>query len=42
MKLGAERFIVQEDLDDLAVEDASGNLGNRLQTNWNKEGAKKS
>lgn len=42
MKLGAERFIVQEDLDDLAVEDASGNLGNRLQANWNEEGTKKS
>lgn len=37
MKLGAERYIVQEDLDDIAHEDSSGNLGKRLQHYWDKE-----
>lgn len=41
MQLGAQRFIVQEDLDDLTLDDSSGNLGRRLQHYWDKELAMK-
>lgn len=41
MQLGSERFIVQEDLDDLAPEDLSGNLGKKLQHYWDREVATK-
>lgn len=41
MRLGAQRFIVQEDLDDLAPEDVSGNLGKKLQHYWDREVATK-
>lgn len=37
MRLGSERFIVQEDLNDLLPEDASGNVGEKLQHYWEKE-----
>ncbi|KAF8317395.1 hypothetical protein DL93DRAFT_2125118 [Clavulina sp. PMI_390] len=39
MKLGSERYIVQEDLDDLGEDDSSENLGKRLQYYWDKENA---
>ena len=41
MRVGAQRFIVQEDLDDLNPGDASGDLGKRLQYYWDKEVATK-
>jgi hypothetical protein len=41
MQLGAQRFIVQEDLDDLDPDDASGNLGKKLQYYWDREVATK-
>jgi len=41
MRVGAQRFIVQEDLDDLTPGDASGDLGKRLQYYWDKEVATK-
>lgn len=41
MKLGVQRYIVQEDLDDLGKEDSSGYLGDLLQKNWDHEVANK-
>lgn len=41
MKLGEQRYIVQEDLDDLGKEDESQALGARLQHYWDIEQTKK-
>ena len=41
MQLGDKRFIVQEDLYDLGSDDASQELGRRLQHFWDKEQEKK-
>ena len=41
MQLGDKRFIVQEDLYDLGSDDASQELGRRLQHYWDKEQEKK-
>jgi hypothetical protein len=41
MKLGYERFIVQEDLDDIDSQDVSEELGRKLQYYWDKEQTKK-
>ncbi|KAF9518525.1 hypothetical protein BS47DRAFT_1388932 [Hydnum rufescens UP504] len=37
MRLGSERYIVQDDLNNLLPEDSSGYLGERLQHYWEKE-----